>query len=59
MNERGHKLKHAKVQYHSLAFDLLNTNNRQVNNSAAHFRQPNKYGAKFVASNYSDGLIFR
>lgn len=39
----------AKVQYHSLAFDLLNTNNRQVNNSAAHSRQPNQ-GTKFVAA---------
>lgn len=49
----------AKVQYHSLAFDLLNTNNRQVNNSAAHSRQPNQ-GTKFVAmKHYSDGLIFR
>lgn len=46
------KRKPAKVQYHSLAFDLLNTDNRQDYNSAAAF-QATKPGIKIEPLTHS------
>lgn len=53
LERHGRKRHAAKFQYHSLAFDLLNTDNRQDYNSAAAFQATNNPESKLKTHNHS------